>query len=180
MSIIPTSTGRRGNIPQSVTSPRRIEAIEKVWTFLSGLVVKAFRFYGGSPAVGSILVATDTDGNATWSTTLPAQTLVLTAQTTSQTGTMIATATGEYLATMYLECTTAGAAGTLDGTLTITDDVGAATIAVVTGLVLNATGRGQGVVTLRCSGGGVDFTFTITGGVGGPQYAAYVSITKVR
>lgn len=179
MSVTP-SLGRRGTPPLDTTSPRREEAIQRLWTFLVGISAKALRFYGESPEAGSLLSASDANGNSTWTRTLPATTAVLTGQTISQTATLIATATGEYLATVYLQCTTAGAAGTLDATFSYSDDVGAVTTPVVATLVMTGTGRAEGRRFLRCSAGGIDYTLTVTGAVGGPVYAAHIALTKVR
>ena len=175
---IPTFTPRR-RPTETGTSPRKEEVVEREWNFLVGLAAKALRLYS-SAASGSVLTS-DSQGNASWGVTLPTVgTLARTGGTITETATLVDAASGEYNATVYVQCTTAGAAGTLDVTFSITDDVGAATIEAISGLSLAATGRGQNVVALRCSGGGIDYALTVTGAAGGPVYAGYISVAKVR
>lgn len=181
MSLGPLSpAAKRGTDPSAFTSVKRDEMVERIWTFLRGVKTQKLTVYGEGASAGKALVASDSDGNVTFSDTLPATTFTDTAETASQTATLVAAASGEYLATMYVQCTTAGAAGTLTGTFTYTDDVGLTTTANIVSLVLTGTGRDEGIAVLRCSGGGIDFTLTVTGAVGAPQYAAHISVTKVR
>lgn len=179
VSVTPSS-GRRGSYPLDSTSPKRDEGIQRPWSFLAGLITKTLRVYGAGAVVGKALVAEDALGNVTFSATIPATTVALTGQTISQTATMIASASGEYLATVYLECTTAGAAGTLDFTFTHTDDVGARTTPIVASIILTGTNRDDGIALLRCSGGGIDYTATVTGAVGGPIFSFYIALVQVR
>lgn len=177
---MPGSTGRRGFRSEGATQASREEAPQRVWNFLQGIFTKTLRITGSTPTAGQALVATNTDGDVGFSSTLPATSFQTTAQTASQTGTLVATASGEYLLAVYLECTTAGAAGTLDATFSYTDDVGAVTTATLASVVLTGTGRDDGIAVARCSAGGIDYTFTVTGAVGGPVYSAYVSAIKIR
>lgn len=180
MSTFPTFGPRRS---RSIDGPAYVNVKEEIlrqWTFLEGLKAKGLRVYGAQASAGAMLVAEDADGNVTFSTVLPATTASDTAQTAGQTATLVSAASGEYVATVYIECTSAGSAGTLDFTFSYTDDVGATTTPILATLPLNATGRDWGTAVLRCSGGGIDFTATMTGEAGGPQYAFYVSITQVN
>ena len=177
MSIIP-SLGRRGVQALDATSARREEAIQRLWTFLAGLRTVRFRLTTGASA-GKVLTS-DADGDASWGSTLPATTVALAGQTTNQIDTLVATASGEYLVTMYVEITTAGSGGTLYSSLSYTDDIGATTLYPLASLPCNSTGRDQWSGVLRCSGGGVEYTFSIVGGAGNPAYNAYVSVTQVR
>lgn len=178
MTIPTFSKPSRGEA--AATSSTSDEEIKRRWNFIQGLWAKALRLYGEGAAAGKMLVASDSDGNLVFSSTLPATTVALTGQTASQTSTLVASASGEYVATAYAQCTTAGLTGTLDVTFTVTDDVGSATLTAVSGLSLTATGRAQGLVVLRCAGGGIDYTATMTGATGSPQYALHISVTKVR
>ena len=178
------SIGKRGFQTRDSTSANRDETVQKPWIFMEILAAKALRLFGSTPSVGQMLVASDSSGTVEFSSTVPGTSLQLTGQTANSTGTMVASgaATGEWVATVYAQCTTASGAGapTLDVTLSITDDVGAATITAVSGLSLAATGRAQGVVALRCSGGGIDYTATIAAGAGTPQYALHINLARVR
>jgi hypothetical protein len=155
---------------------------ENTWTrtntFLGSLIANALRLPIGAVA-GKVWTCRNAGGNGDWSDKAPAERVALTGQTISQTATVIAAASGEYLATVYLECTTAGGAGTLDATFTYTDDVGLVTTASLGTLVLTGTGRLAATTVLRCSGGGIDYTLTVAGAVGGPVYSAYISLVRV-
>lgn len=180
MSVFQTPSGKRGSSIGDVAQPKRAELIQEFWTFLRGLATTTLRITDGTPTAGQMLVASDTDGNMAFSSTLPATSFTDTAETASQTGTLVAAASGEYLVTVYAQCTTAGAAGTLAGDVSYTDDVGATSITLFTGFTLAATGRTQASAVIRCSGGGIDYTFTVAGAVGGPQYAVHFHVTKLR
>lgn len=179
MSVFQTPGGRRGSSIGPTAEPTRAELIQKFWTFLRGLATTTLRITDGTPTAGQMLVASDTDGNTSFSSTLPATSFTDSAETASQTGTLIASASGEYLITVYAQCTTAGAAGTLDADVTYTDEVGLTTLNLFTGLSLAGTGRTQATAVIRCAGGGIDYTFTVTGGAGA-QYAAHFHATKLR
>ena len=183
MGIVP-SIGKRGFQTGPSTNAKNAESIERPWSFLLGLITKTLKITGSSSSAGQMLVASDAEGNVEFSSVVPSTTLQLTGQTANSTGTMVASgaATGEWLALVYALCTTASGAGapTLDVTLSITDNVGAATITAISGLSLAATGRAQGVIALRCSGGGIDYTATINAGAGTPQYALYVDLVRAR
>lgn len=177
MSTIPTFSPRNRKSDSGV-SKKNDETIERPWNFVSGLATKLLRLYT-APQAGAVLTS-DADGNASWGTTVPSTSFTDSGETASQTATLVAAASGEYLATVYLQCTTAGTAGTLDCTFTHTDDIGSRTTPIVATIDLAATNRDDGIAVLRCSGGGIDFTLTVTGATGSPVYAAHISVTKVR
>ena len=178
MSFIPTVAGRRGAQQGDFTSAKREEHIQRIWTFLRGLSVTNLRIPLGA-ANGRIATADD-EGNLSWGAVLPATTATITAETANQTATLVASALGEYIVTIYYEVVTAGTGGTLYAELTYTDDVGVKILRPLASLPCNATGRDGAVVVLRCAGGGIDYTFEIQGGVGSPAYSAFISVTQVR
>ena len=177
MGIIPV-IGKRGSAPSDSTSGKREETVDRVWTFLAGIAAKAIQLTTG--AASGYIATSDSSGNVTWGNTLPATSLQFANQTASQTGTIVATAVGEYLVNIYLQCTTAGTSGTIDVTLTYTDDIGATTTAVLATLTYGSTGRASASKVIRCSGGGIDYTFTETAPVGNPRYAVHLNVLKVR
>jgi hypothetical protein len=81
--------------------------------------------------------------------------------------------TGAYLVTVSVECTTASGAGspTLDVVIGWTNRVGATTKTVISGFDLSATGEDDGVVNFRVNSGNINYTTTIAGAAGTPQYA---------
>lgn len=181
MSIGPLSPKAvRGSSPTAFTSVTRDEQVERLWTFLRGLKAKNLAVYGEGASAGKMLVASDDSGNVTFSDTLPATTLARTGGTITETATLVAAASGEYFVTVYTQCTTAGVGGTLTVTFTHTDDIGLTTTGTIATIGLAATNRDDGFCVLRCSGGGIDYSLTVTGSVGGPIYACHISIAKVR
>lgn len=178
MSVTPSS-GRRGVFPLDTTSPRRDEAIQRVWTFLAGAVVKNLRIFGEGAVAGELLVAKDADGNITFSDILPADVVTVEGETNNLNGVVVATAEGEYSVSIYAECTTAGA-GTLYVSLTYTDDVGAVTVYPIVGLSMAATGRDQAVVCVRAPSGELEYGTEIIGASGSPEYNLYISAVRTR
>jgi hypothetical protein len=167
--------------PRQITSTPDTNT-DNVWTrtntFLGVLLANLLRL-PVSASAGKVWTCRDSGGFGDWSDKAPAVRAALTAQTISSTATLVTSASGEYLATVYLECTTGGAAGTLDLTFTYTDDVGLTTTASLGTLALNGTGRLAATTVLRCSGGGIDYTLTAAGTVGGPVFSAYLSLVRV-
>ena len=183
MAIGPLSPRARRGDPQNATFSDREEAIQRLWTFLRGIKTQTLTVYGAGAAVGRALVAESSSGRVGFSAVVPSTTLQVASTTANSTGTIVAAgaATGEWIAAAYAQCTVAGLTGTLAVTFTTTDDGGSATITALTGFSLTtAPGRAQGVVMLRCNGGGIDYTATITGGTGNPQYRLHIALTRVR
>lgn len=181
MSVGPT-LGKPGFRTSQATSAQREEKVEKPWDFVLGLLAKSLRLYGAGASSGAMLVASDSEGNTEFSSTIPAERVQLTGQTANQTATIVASgsATGEWAAYLYAQCTTAGSAGSLTVTLSYTDDIGATTTAALCTVDLTGTNRDDGFAVLRCSGGGIDYTATITGGGGSPQYALHINLVRLR
>jgi len=156
---------------------------ENTWTranrFLGLLLANLLQLPIGA-AVGRVLSCNDVAGNVAWTATLPATTVALTGQTISQVGELVGAATGEYLVSIYLQCTTAGAAGTLDVTLSHIDDIGARTTAILATILLTGTNRDEAVTVVRCASGAIEYTRTVTGAVGGPIFSAHFSASRVR
>ena len=179
VSVSP-SLGRPGYRGLPVASPKRAEQIERLWTFLTGIVTRTLRFSGASPTVGQLLAASDTDGNVAFSSTTPASRFSDTAQTASQTGTLVLSSAGDWLVQVYVECVTAGAAGTLAVTITYTDDVGSVTPTLIAAFALTATGRDTATRFIHSASGGIDYTITVTGPIGNPAYTIYIDAAKMR
>jgi hypothetical protein len=178
MSVTPSS-GRRGTFALDSTSAKREEAIQRLWSFLSGLQTKSLRVYGESAVVGQTLVAIDDLGNVTFSSTLPTTVSVLTGQTTSLVVELVTGADGEYIISAYMEVTTAGAVGTLNYNIGYTDDVGLTASPILATLPLNATGRDSSVEVVRSVTSNIEYTTNLSGGAGS-AYSIYVSASKVR
>jgi hypothetical protein len=166
------SQGKRGS--------GRLDTTANLGTFLGGVVTKALRIFGEGSVAGQMLVASDATGIVAFSDTLPAVAYGATGLTLDETATLGVAAPGEYIATVYIECTTASAGtGVLYASLTYNDDVGVVTVYPTVGIPTSATGRDQATVTLRCVSGAIDYVFQIVG-TGTPTYAGFISITKVR
>ena len=180
MGIIP-SIGHRGAQSTGSTSADREESPQRSWNFLAGLWAKSVRIYGSTVTPGQALVAANTSGDLSFSSTLPSSgTLSTTAQTAGQTGTIVAApASGLYLVAGYIECTTVGAAGTLDLTMSYTDSIGAITSAIIATIALTGSNRDDAVAVIYCTAGGIDYTLTVTGPVGSPKYDAHLAVTKL-
>lgn len=107
----------------------------------------------------------------------------LTGQTASigTTTTLSSPPAGIYAVKVVAMCTTASGSGapTLDVTIGWTDDVGATTQAVISGLSLSATGRSSGQTVLRVSSGSITHATTINAASGSPQYALYIRIVPL-
>lgn len=178
MTVIPPTTGRRGQPPIDFAHPRREESILRVWTFLSGLIASKIRLTTGA-GTGKVLTS-NAQGDGSWSSLIPATAASFSAETANQTGTLISSASGTYLVSLYVEITTAGSGGTFYASVSYTDDVGGPiSLYPTASLPCNATGREQSVAVLRCAGGGIDYTFQIVGGAGTPKYNAYISVAQV-
>jgi hypothetical protein len=170
---------RRGGVAKDTTNPNTEEAIQRTWTFLQGLKAKTLTLYGLSAAAGRMLVAETSGGKLTFSDKVASVRLARTGGTITENATLITAASGEYLVTVYGQCTTAGAAGTLTVTFDYTDDVGLTVTGNVISLVLTGTGRAYGTAVLRCAGGGIDYNLTVTGAVGGPVYSVHLDVVRV-
>jgi hypothetical protein len=97
----------------------------------------------------------------------------LSAQTGTTTGNLVGTALGVYRISGYLECTTAGAAGTLQTTITWTDDNGSQSANLLaTPLSLATKGFATGELIVKAVSGSIAFSTAITSGSGSPAYDA--------
>lgn len=177
MSIIP-SLGRRGTDPvNNACSPGREETIKKRWTFIAGLVTKTLKLFSGT---AGFLLKSDADGNVSLTDTLPAYTSAGNDATANELGILVASASGTYLVTVYHECTTAGAAGTLSTTITYTDERGTQSLKPAADVDLASTSNeAQGVAVVRCTANDLEFAKEITGVSGSPHYRSHVSAVKI-
>lgn len=109
--------------------------------------------------------------------------LDLVAQTTSiPTATFLSpTADTLYSVSIYVNVTTGATAGTLDVTITWADDSGTQTSTVVSGLSLITSGAySQATLVLKAkSGQPVQYSTTLTGVVGSPQYTLVIAGEKL-
>jgi hypothetical protein len=97
----------------------------------------------------------------------------LAAQTGTTTGHLVSSSSGVYRISGYLECTTAGSAGTLQTTITWTDDNGSQSATLLaTPLGLSTTGFATGELIVKAISGDIDFSTAITSGSGSPAYNA--------
>ena len=83
---------------------------------------------------------------------------------------------GFYRASIFIGVTTAATAGTISATIYWTDDVGATSSVVISGLSLVGTTRSSGSVVLYSNSSSVDFSTTLAGIVGSPQYSVRVRL----
>lgn len=105
---------------------------------------------------------------------------MITGGTASDTASLVTAASGEYVATAYIQCTSAGSAGTLDVYFTHTDDVGALSTPLVATIALDGTNSDGGLAVMRCAGGSIDYFLTVTADAGSPVWSAHLSLTQVR
>ena len=77
---------------------------------------------------------------------------------------------GLYLFGMFIEVTTAGAAGTLTGTVTATGAGGSNTQTVIASLVLTAKKATSGLALVYIESGDITYATTWTGVLGNPIY----------
>ena len=108
--------------------------------------------------------------------------VALSAQTASIAQTVLYTPSvaGLYRVSVYHFCSTAGTAGTLDTTIFWTDDVGATNAKPAAQISLTVAGNwasGQGF--LRSNSGSIDYSTTVAGAVGSPQYGSYLCLELI-
>ena len=108
-------------------------------------------------------------------------TVVGNVQSTGQTGSIGATtiytpaSAGLYRLSFYAVCTTAGSAGTLDVTALWTDNAQAQTSVLISLLDLTVLGAaGSNTIFIRSTAAAIQFSTTVTGAAGSPQYALYI------
>lgn len=87
---------------------------------------------------------------------------------------------GMYRLIAYMECTTAGSAGTISLTIGWTDNVGATTTVAISGLSVSATGRASAVVPMYVASGSITYATAFAGKSGSPQYTLYLNVERVR
>ena len=86
-------------------------------------------------------------------------------------------AAGVYRVSVYHVCTTAGAAGTLDTTISWNDGTAARTRTPAPQILLTATNFDEGEITIRVDGAtNIAFTTTYAGAVGAPAYSLYIRV----
>jgi hypothetical protein len=81
---------------------------------------------------------------------------------------------------VYHFCSSAGTAGTLDTDIFWTDDVGATSAKVASQINLNGAGNwasGQGFI--RVASGSIQYSTTVTGATGSPQYGDYICVELI-
>lgn len=106
----------------------------------------------------------------------------LTGQTGSIGATTITTPTGSGMwdVSVYHVCTTAGTGGTLTTNILYNDGTAARTIAPAANISLAATNYAGGVTTMRClTANAIQYSTTVAGATGSPQYALYIKLRKV-
>ena len=143
-------------------------------------------------AVGEIAYATDTfqlfagkdpaTGGSFYPVPTAQKTVSLTGQTTTIGPTTLITppVNGVFRLSFYIEVTTTAAIGTLAVAFGWTDDNGTATNTPVSSLTLTAAGYSQGQVIVRAkTTGTINYSVTLTGVTGSPQYSFYCFLERL-
>jgi len=132
------------------------------------------------------------DVNSTWQyvewngTGLGSTSIVATVELTGQTASIGATtiytpsAAGLFRASVYQLCTKAGSGGTLDTTISWTDDVQAQSLVPASQVDLTGLGNGgTGSVYERSTATAITYATTVSGAAGAPEYSLWITLEKM-